>query len=309
MTWQGPEHVPGNSLRAAAPPAHWQQAAALATGTAPSAWVMFDTGSDVVLGSHEAVFKMSHPRWASEIEAEARLLRRVAGRLPVTTPAPLDHGTLDGWPWVLMSRIPGRALGEVWPQLEHTDRRRLARDLGRLLASLHALPFDDADAAGWNAFFDEMVRTAPERHARHGASPAWVARVAPLLAATPWAPTRLAWLHTEVLDQHVLVDQVDGRIELVGMLDFADGRVGHPGYELSAVAEFIFRGEAGLMRELLIALDHPALPPGPRTARELAAWGVVHQFGSIPRTLATCGAPEPADFDEVARRLYDAELP
>jgi hygromycin-B 7''-O-kinase len=308
VSWTAPEIDDSLRLRACADEERWRAAARLAAqrhGLACSEARMFPTGSDVVLDCGRHVFKMTAPRWARELDVEARWLERVAGRLPVATPEPLARGELDGWPYVLASRLAGRPLGEAWPALASDDRSRLARSIGELCAALHGLPVEGEEVAAWAGFLERMRDGARARLARDDLTAEWLDRVEPFLASLePLSPRPPVLLHTELLDQHLLVEERSGRVELCGLIDFADGRVGHPWYELPAVVEFVFRGERPLLRELLRAYGMSAAALDEGLSRELCGWSLLHRFGDLTRLIAACGEPLPASLSEIARRLY-----
>lgn len=301
-----PEGAAWDELRDAAPLEVWLDVARHITrqsGLPEGEASLFPSGSDVVVRVGEVVVKLSEPRWRAEIHAEADLLGRMAGRLPVDTPRVLARGEHEGWPYVLMSFVPGQALGEVWPALAHEERVSVAIELGELLGALGRVPVPDEMVPVWEAFFAELRGQVTARLSgrRVPITAAWASRIEPYLASTPLRPTPLAWMHTELLGDHVLVERTGGRVHLSALLDFADGRVGHPFYEVPAIVEFLFKGERGLLPALLgswgVAWDAD-LP------RELCAWGLLHRFASLSRALQAAGAPEPEDLEALAERLY-----
>ena len=100
------------------------------------------------------MLKLYPPHEREHAEVEARVLGVVEGRLPIATPRVLAVGEQDGWPYLLMSRLPGRRLVEAWPTLDARDRDRVADETGAALAALHGL--DIAPVAtlppDWDAF-------------------------------------------------------------------------------------------------------------------------------------------------------------
>lgn len=304
-----PQGAAWDELRDAAPLQVWLDVAveiAARHGLPAGAPSLFPSGSDVVVRVGDAVVKLSEPRWRAEIAAEADLLARVVGHLPLATPEVLATGDHHGWPYVVMSFVPGRALGEVWPRLDHAARLQLAVEIGHLLDALGRLPVPEAQAEAWPPFLSRMATQATARLSGRKVpiSPEWSGRIAPFLEANPVSERALAWMHTELLGEHLLVSEAGGQVHLSAMLDFADGRVGHPYYEIPAVVEFLFQGEPGLLRALLLAWGHAEDALTPALSRELCAWGLIHQFGSLSRALAAAGAPEPEDLDALAERLY-----
>src|SRR5436190_23457539 len=70
-----------------------------------------DNGSNVVFHVGEAcVVNLFAPIFAGEHRTERALLAHVAGRLPVATPEILADGELEGWPYLVLSRIAGAPL-------------------------------------------------------------------------------------------------------------------------------------------------------------------------------------------------------
>lgn len=277
---------------------------------------MFDSGSDVVMRAGDVVVKLTAPKWQAEILAEATNLERVAGRLPVATPRVLGRGELQGWPYVITAFVPGKPLGEVWAGLAADQKVALTRELGELLGVLHRVPGAAVEERQWRRFLYEMRSGVVVRHASRLASrrypdhpaTAWVDRIEPFLDAHALSDRPLAWLHTEVLGDHVFVEQRGGRWRLSAMIDFADGRAGHPFYEMAAPVEFLFHGQRPLIRELLLAYGLPERELSGALSRELLCWSLLHRFSSLPRMLAAAGAPTPGSFDALAERLYGLGL-
>jgi hygromycin-B 7''-O-kinase len=209
---------------------------------------------------------------------------------------------------VIQSRLSGRALGTVWPDLDRSRRLRLAHALGRTTAELHAAP-GFPDDGSWVAFLEERRRRVEAHHRSLGAPGTWVERVGEFVQSVPLGESEPVFLHTELLDEHVLVEERGGRWEIAGLLDFADSRAGDPHYEFAAPIEFIFRGEPGCLPSFLRGYGWGEGELTPEAARRLAAWGLLHQFGSLPRVLEIAGKPEPRSFEELAERVYSLREP
>jgi hygromycin-B 7''-O-kinase len=304
-TWNAPHFEPPNSIRDAAHLAHWRQAAELTAqrhNITDNLLGMAESGSDVVLRGERYFFKMTAPHFRSELSAERELLTHVAGRLPVATPKIVAAGELEGWPYLWMTKVDGTPLAKIWPSLTHEARLDIAAQLGELVAALHRLPLF-GDAAGWPALLQHFVDSAPTRHTKPTVPATLSENVAGFLSRVLRPEAPLVLLHTEVLDEHVFASFEGARWKLSAMLDFADGRVGHPEYEFPALVEFIFRGEPGLLEAFLHAYGWgPAMLTN--YSERLLAWGLIHQFGSLPRMLRVLGEPLPASLEELASRLY-----
>ena len=307
MTWTPPQHDPQRELRDHLPASGWRDAVAAICarhGLGGAPLEPFPTGSDVVWSAGGHVVKLTAPLWADEIEAEARCQRQVAGRLGVATPEPLATGELAGWPYVVMTRVPGVALGEVWPGLEHAERLRLAAELGALVRELHGIEVAD-QADGWDGFWQRCRATVTERHSEPGVPGELAAQIGPFLeSAGELVDEPRVLIHTELLDQHVLVEERGGRYGLCALIDFADGRVGPAEYEFPAPVEFIFKGEPGLLRSFLSAYGLPEHELTPERSERMLAWGLLHRFGRLLRMLRAVEPVRPATLPALARRLY-----
>lgn len=236
-----------------------------------------DSGSDVVWLSDTAVIKISAPVWADEIDAEARW----CARAQVPTPQVLAVGREQGWPYVITQRLPGRGLDQVWARADRSERLVWAARLGELVAALHATPVEPDP--GWDAYVAESRRQAPERERAIRDTAAFLERIR-------WTAEPHVLLHTELLGEHVLVDDHG----VVGVIDFADGRVGHPLYEVAAPVQFLFKGEPGLLTAFFDAWGRPL--PDPDT---LLAWSLSHRFGRMARVL-----DQPHAAHDAARAVF-----
>jgi len=307
MAWTPPTHDPAVELRDHLLVEAWREPiAAIADrhGLAVTELAPFDTGSDIVWSAGGSVVKLTAPLWADEIEAEASALERVAGRLSVATPEVAAVGELAGWPYVVMSHVPGVPIGELWRDLDAAERRRLAGDLGRLTRELNELGSEE-EAGDWPEFWARCTSEVGARHAKRGGPPELAEQIDAFLEGLgPLVPRGFGFLHTELLDQHVLAREVGGAIRLCGLIDFADSRVGPVDYEFPAPVDFIFKGEPGALRAYFLEYgEDPAELDGAREL-ELCAWSLCHRFGSLPRMVAALGGEAPRSIEELARRLF-----
>jgi hypothetical protein len=143
------------------------------------------------------------------------------------------------------------------------------------------------------------------RHATRGGPPGLLASIDSYLARVgELGAAKLVTLHTELTDDHLYVEQRDKEYELVGLLDFADARVGAAHYEFGALVEFVFRGEPGLLREFLIAYGIDAARLNPEFSEVLLAWALCHRYAHLGRMLDLVAPEEPATLEELATMLF-----
>jgi hygromycin-B 7''-O-kinase len=303
LRWNAPSFSPPSSIRAAATLEHWMLAAQLSAHhhkLHDELLGMAESGSDVVIRGQRYFFKMTAPQFREELKTERELLSHVANKLSVSTPEVVAFGELDGWPYLWMRKVEGTSLAKIFPALQRSEKMSIASQLGELVSELHRLPLF-GDGSDWPSFLHHCVESAPTRHQKLGAPASLSEKVKDFLDRVQRPEAPIVLLHTEVLDEHVLASFDGERWKLCAMLDFADGRVGHPDYEFPAVAEFIFRGEEGSFEPFLRAYgwENPE-----SYAERFLAWGLIHRFGSLPRMLRVAGEDTPNSLEELAARLY-----
>src|SRR6185295_9219849 len=114
-------------------------------GLPPGELAPFSQGTHIVWGTQRSVIKMFVPIWPEDARVEMLMLERLVG-VGVPVPQLEARGEVAGWPYVVMSRLPGRRVPEVWPGLDADARERLSRDIGAAMARLAALPVTGLDA-------------------------------------------------------------------------------------------------------------------------------------------------------------------
>ncbi|MEU4116354.1 aminoglycoside phosphotransferase family protein [Kitasatospora sp. NPDC028055] len=259
----------------------------------------------------EHVLKLFPAPSARDALAEERVLAFLAGRLPVPTPALRAAGEyVNGWRYVLMSRLHGEGLAPAWPRVPQPERERIARDCGEALAALHALdtsrtaaapgaePLADALPPGdWPAFLARQRAGAVARQRERGLPEAWLEQIPDFLSAAPLpAGPQRALLHTEFMREHLITDPADGW-RLTGLIDFEPAMIGDPAYDLVAVGLFTTRADPHLLGRLLAAYGRPFEP------RLLMAYTLLHVYSNLPWYLREL-KPSADTLDDLAEEWF-----
>jgi hygromycin-B 7''-O-kinase len=72
-------------------------------------------GTNVVFAAGtQYIIKLYPPHWRRLCERERLVAEHLHGKLSVATPAIVAVGELEGWPYLVMQRLAGRYLAEVW---------------------------------------------------------------------------------------------------------------------------------------------------------------------------------------------------
>lgn len=245
----------------------------------------FSDGSLPVYAVGEDRVLKLFPRHAADHAATERAaLALVHDALPIPTPRLEAHGEVDGWSYVLMTRLRGRSLAVAWPEIAGADRVRLAGALGEAMRALHDIRVTGAmlPALDWATFVARQRETARARQEKHGLSAVWLHQIDEFLARIALGEPRPALLHTEIMREHLLVEPDGASWRLSGLFDFEPAMIGAPEYELSSVGLFVTCGDASLFRALLLAYGCAPGDLGPELSRRVLANALLHRYSKLP---------------------------
>ncbi len=250
------------------------------------------------------VLKLYPPARREHRATEERVLRALDGRLPVPTPRVEAAGEHDGWGFVLMTRLRGEPLTEVWPRTTGRDRDGLADRLGASLAALHQVTVRELGPPDWEAFLAGQREGCAERQRRLGLDERWAAQIPEFLDSVPLRPPRTVLLHTEVMREHLLATRGPRGWTLSGLYDFEPAMTGAPEYEFVSVGLFVSRGDARFLRRMLTAYGYPGDRLGPALSRRLLAYALLHRYSDLAWYLTELPTPEEPTLDALAARWW-----
>lgn len=222
-------------------------------------------------------------QWDSERVALAVLHGALA---PVVTPELLHEGEIDGWPYLIMTRLEGASLEDVWRGAAAAERVELLGQIGALIARVHALDPGPIAAIGphWDDFLAAQRAGCVARHAR-------LTLPAPLLAeleayldrVMPAIPRVIApvILTGEYTPANLLVTRRADRWQLTGLIDFGDVWCGAADYDLLGPATFLAAGDLARLGALLAARGHAPGELGPALRDRLMALLLLHRHSDL----------------------------
>jgi len=270
------------------------------------------TGTNIVFRAGDGPWiKLFPPLWPEDFVRERVGLEAVTGTEGLAVPQLLHEGELEGWHYVVISNVPGRALGEIWIDLEDRQRIELAEQLGALIARLHAIDVAGCApiSADWSAFVTRRVAAVVPRNERAGANSAWLTELgvfatesAPLVSG----PIEPVFLHADLTDEHVFVTECGGRWQISGLIDFGDAMIGDPLYEFAAPTAFLCQRRPTAQRALLRGYGFADAEVDDLLIGRLRAWTILHRFSKVSEILPFCPQPRPKNLDEFLDALWSA---
>ncbi|MEO1335451.1 MAG: aminoglycoside phosphotransferase family protein, partial [Myxococcota bacterium] len=269
----------------------------------------FSTGSLPVYAlGPDHVLKLFPPDEFAFYCTEVAALRAVAAQLDIPTPKVLFADQHFGWPYILMTRCLGEPMRTAAARIERASLQSLMHQLGRTLAQLHAVPVrEKASRQGgavpndWSSFVAEQRRTAVDRQRAHGLPSHWLDQIPAFLNRVTdddLGHDRVL-LHTEVMREHVLVDQVDGHWRCTGLIDFEPAMIGPAIYDFASVGLFVTETDRGLFDAVLDGYGQTER--GPSWSVRCFACVLLHRYSNLPWYLERSPPPDDArTLDDLA---------
>ncbi|MFI9649957.1 phosphotransferase family protein [Streptomyces sp. NPDC052040] len=265
----------------------------------------FDEGTLPVYALGGDLVLKLYPRYATaEAIREARVLNHLWGQLPLPTPRLIaTDDYVNGWRFVLMSRLPGRSVAEAWPGLTAADRDRIVSESAEALAALHAMAWNPlTDIVGptdWTSFLRRRRAEAPERHRGTGVAEPWLSRIPAYLDSVPLpVSTERSLLHTEFMLDHLTIDMRGGR-RLTGLFDFEPALIGDPAYDFAGVGLFVSRADPRQLRRF-----YEAYGRAPHDPDQLLAYALLHVYSDLPLSFQELPMPIEPRFEALAELWF-----
>lgn len=236
-------------------------------------------GTHIVFRVESYILKLFCTLWGEDFGAERAVLRCLQG---LQTPQLVAEGELEGWPYLVMTAVPGRPVNEVWDGLSMAEKRSILACVGAFMRALHAqAPVPELET-DWTQFLAERVKHWEEHHQPGEGWREWIRERVCAFVEPPFAPVLL---NADITDEHVLVEHRDGRWRFCGVIDFGDAMMGHPHYEFVAPLMTCAIGEPMLSRALV---ESYGMDLTPALADRLTTYCLLHKFARLSDILARC---------------------
>lgn len=245
----------------------------------------------VALLGRELVLKLYPPFLRDHFLFERAMLGHVHGRLSLPTPQLVADDEHAGWPYLVMTQLPGTPLDRVWPTLSQHERCGVLRTIGRLAAEVHARPLGPMPALAprWGDFLQGQRVRCHGRQQRTGLPAPLLAQLDIFLQGpVPEGPDVIL---TGEYTPFNLLHQGEG---LSAMFDFGDGLVGPREYDWLGPLCFLAAGDAARIDAFFDGYHGRPFDRGRREA--LLRLLLLHRYSHLKAQLAVPGWQDAPDF-------------
>jgi hygromycin-B 7''-O-kinase len=234
------------------------------------------------VGEHH-VIKLFPPYQKRLYEAELVVAEHVFGKLSIATPEIFAHGTVDEWPYLVMSRLQGNYLSDIWDNLDRVNQAHLVIELAEVLAQLHALPTNNLPHldADWMKFVEGRVNGCIQQHREQGVPENWLQQMPDFLAhASPLYPLDFASviISGDIHQYHLLASLEHSQWRLTGLFDFDDALLGFCEYDLAGAGLFMMAGRSTLLRPFLLTYGYAVSDLNAHLSHRLLAYTLLHLY-------------------------------
>jgi hygromycin-B 7''-O-kinase len=249
-------------------------------GLAVSESHIFATGTNLVVAlDSRLILKIFPPMLRSQFVSERGALMQLRGRLSLPIPEIVAEGERDGWPYLVITRLPGIAGSDVWPPLPEEEKERVLREIGAIIAEVQRVPPGALleIEPRWDAFLHRQIAGCHARHERLGLKPKFLDGLDDLLrdAAIPLDSPPVI-LTGEYIPENFLLAEDGGQWRVAGLFDFGDVKTGWGEYDLLGPSAFMAAGRPGRVRSLFEGFGYSRTDVNFALKRRLMALMLLH---------------------------------
>ena len=243
----------------------------------------FATGTNLVVGlDGRLILKMFPPLLRAQFVSERAALSALRGRLGIPIPEIVVEGERDGWPYLVITRLPGVLGAEAWPALAEAQKERILAEIGAVIAEVQRVQPGALAEIGprWDAFMRGQIAGCRARHERLGLSQKFLDGLDDLLrdatALIPMNPQPVI-LTGEYIPENFLLDCSGDDWHLAGLIDFGDVMTGWREYDLLGPSAFLAAGRTGRVRSLFEGYGYSRAEVSFELKRRLMALMLLHR--------------------------------
>lgn len=286
---------------------HLQQEFRLPGGT----WEKIPQGANALFGLRDDVIvKLVPPNWRRQGDKEILVAPLLEGKLSLQTPKLIGSGEIDNWIFVILSRLNGVLLADVWPSLDIEQKRSIMIQTGQVLRELRTVTFDEniSIKVDWSSYMQDLVSGCLARHERRRMPSGLLAQVLSYIEETDDLANsgELRFIHMDIHPWNLMAKQKDGQWKLDGLLDFGDAIVGRSDrFELLTPMIFMGQGNPLLLKALLESYDAIGDISASALQRQLAACMLIRPDSDVMFCMQQVPITGPRDtWEQIAAQIF-----
>jgi hygromycin-B 7''-O-kinase len=248
---------------------------------------LFSEGTNILFAYGESkVIKIFPPFHLDQYTSDSLVLKHLQDKLSVKTPTIEHEGEIEGWPYIIMTKLEGTLLETLWEGMGHTNKLIIIRQLGTLIKQVHTLPTNGLEAIDchWEQFIDQQIAQVFEHHKSKDLPQSLLQQLPSYIEPVKESLKQIkspVLLTGEYTPMNFLVKQV-GRIwNIDGLLDFGDAMLGLPEYDLLGPIAFLVQGDKLLLEAFLTSYGYSPEMLTQNLSHKLTALVLLHKHSNL----------------------------
>lgn len=249
--------------------------------------VLFPEGTNIVfqLGKNK-VIKIFPPLHLDQFKSDLLVLKHLQGNLSIQTPSIEYHGDVCGWPYIIMTKVEGALLEDIWNKLSQNNKIVIISELGSLIREVHALPTEGLEEidCDWNQFITKQINHCTEQHRSKGLSQKLIGQIPAYIEPIKESlmiHSKPVLLTGEYTPMNFLVNKFDGLWHISGLIDFGDCMLGLPKYDLLGPGAFLIQGDKELLKVFLTSYGYTSDQLNENLSHQLTALMLLHKYSNL----------------------------
>jgi hygromycin-B 7''-O-kinase len=241
-------------------------------------------------------------------EREKKAFEFLGGRISFKIPEIVQIGEIEGFNYILMTRLSGVAMTRaVWLTLSTNEQLRFISKLATGLREIHSLNAESFHN-DWSEFVEDRANTFIERQIAHGVNSKVIESLPAYLDANlKLVPKEFpaVFLHGDVHFGNLRLEKSGGDWQVSGLFDFADSRCGFQEYDFLAVGILMIQGQAEIQREFFKSYGYAENRLDESFRRRMMMLTMLYETSDL-RRYALRLKPEAVDFslEELERAIW-----
>ncbi|MDN3015213.1 phosphotransferase [Paenibacillus sp. BSR1-1] len=270
----------------------------------------FHYGANIVysFGGNQFVIKLFPKHLNEQYTRELEVLTILEGKIKIVdTPKLVNHGSFEGWNYLIMTQLQGELLIDIWDRLTNEEQENLSKDLGKTIKEFHEVPITGLKQlpSNWNGFIQKQFKNMKHYHQNMELNSNLYSDL-DLYVEEKYINTNPEnkLLTGEYTPFNLLLNNRNGNWKLTGVIDFADCFLGDGDYDLLGPIMFMFNSNQKLIKHFLESYGFPKIEVNHVLQKKLMTYTILHRFSDINYFASqNQEAKLAANFNELARIL------
>lgn len=220
-------------------------------------WHQINEGGNALFDLNNAyIVKVVPPNWISQGLKEVDANSILVDSLSVERPTLIAKGEINGWLYIVMTKLSGICLAKVWSSLTQQERLPIIKQVGQLMREFSQVKSLKGSclSVDWSTYIARLKEDCLARHKRNKLDDNLYQQVEPFINQhLPKLQTHSdGFIHMDLHPWNLMAHQNDSKWAISGVLDFGDAIIGKSYlYEVLTPCCFMAQGNKVLYKALI----------------------------------------------------------